>query len=121
MKKNFIKCCGITNKCEKLDSQGSKLSKSQGSGESGTKSRKDKGDKHGNEEKDDKPHGSESKTGGKVASQEQIQESLHCSSCLAGSSAAGSSQEDMGKVPHSHWSNKKSKKCSKKLHKKLCH
>ena len=121
MKKHFLKCHGITNVCEKPDSQGSKLSKLHGSGESGTKSKKDKGDKCSDEEKGNKPHGSESKPDGKVASQDEVQESLHHSSCLAGSSTAGGSQKDVGKVPHRHWSHKKSKKCGKKSHKKSCH
>ena len=71
------------------------------------KDKKDKGDKCGNEEKGDKPHGLESKSGSKTASQEQVQESLHHSQCLAGSSTEGSH----------HKSHKKSKKHGKKLHK----
>ena len=121
MKKHFLKCCGIIDVCEKPDSQGNKMSKSQGSGESSSKSKKVKGDKHGDEEKGDKLHGSESKAGGKVASQEQVQESPHCSLCLAGSSTAAGSQGDMGKAPHNHQSHKKLKKHGKKSHKKSCH
>ena len=118
MKKDFLKCHGITDACEKPDLQDNKSLKSKGSGESGSKSKKDKGDKCSDKEKDDKSRKLESKTGGKVASQEQVQESQHHSSHLAGSSTAGGSQGDMGKAPHSHWSHKKSKKCGKKLHKK---
>ena len=71
MKKHFLKCSGIKDACKKTNSQGSKLPKSQGGGEPSSKSKKDRGDKHGNEEKDDKLHGWESKSGGKTASQEQ--------------------------------------------------
>ena len=107
MKKHFLKCCGIKGACEKTDSQGSKSSKSHGSGESSSKPKKDKGDKHGDEEKGDKPCGSESKSGSKTASQEQVLESLHHSKCLAGSSTEGSHDK----------SHKKSKKCGQKSHK----
>ena len=96
MKKHFLKCHGI---------------KLQGSGEPSSKSKKDKGDKHSDEEKGNNPCGLESKSGCKMTSQEQAQESLHCSKHLAGSSVAGSS----------HQSHRKSKKCSKKLHKKSHH
>ena len=63
----------------------------------------------------------ESKTDGKAASQGELQESPHQSSCLARSSIAGSSQEDVGKAPHTHQSHKKSKKHGKSLHKKSHH
>ena len=92
-----------------------------GSGESGTKSRKDKGDKHGDKEKGNRPCGSDSKTDSKGASQEEIQKSLHHSSCLAVSSTVSGSQEDVGKAPRSHQSHKKSKKHGKSSHKKSHH
>ena len=122
MKKHFLKCCGISDACPKPDSQGSasdgcqlgsKPLKSHHSGESESKSKKHKGDK---------THGSkESKTEGKVASQDELLESLHWSSCLARASMAGGSQEDVGKVPHTHQSHKKLKKHGKSLHKKSHH
>ena len=87
MKKHFLKCCGFTDAWKEPDSQssidggdqlGSKPSKSHCSGESGSKSKKDKGDWCGNEEKGDKMHESkESKTDGKVASQDDLLESPH--------------------------------------------
>ena len=66
-------------------------------------------------------HELKSKTDGKVASQDELQESPCQSSCFAGSSTAGSSQEVVGKAPHTHLSHKKLKKHGKSLHKKLCH
>ena len=97
MKKHFLKCGGIKDTCEKMDSQGSKLSKPHGSGKSSSKPKKDKKDKKdkddkcGEKEKDDKPCRSESKSGNKAASQEQVLESLHhCSLCIAESTAEGS-------------------------------
>ena len=131
MKKHFLKCHGITDMHLKADSQGStgdggqlgtKPSKSHCSGESGSKSKKDKGDQHRDKEKGDKMHGSkESKTDGKVASQDELQGSPCWGSHHARSSTAGRSQEDAGKALHTHQSHKKSKKHSKSSHKKSCH
>ena len=128
MKKHFLKCCGISDACEKPDSQGStsdggqsggKPSKTHHSGYSGPKDKKDKGDLCGNEEKSDKRHGlKESKTDDKAASQDDSQDSPHQSTCLAGLSATGGSQEDVDRVLCTHWSHKKVKKCGKSLHKK---
>ena len=89
MKKHFLKCHGIKDTHEKMDLQGSKSSKSHGSGESSSKPKKDKGDKCSKQEKGDKPCGSESKSGSKTTSQEQVLESLHHSQCIAGSSPEG--------------------------------
>ena len=110
MKKDFLKCCGIKDACKKTDLQGSKLSKSHGSGKSSSKpkkDKKDKGDKCGKEEKGDKLCRLESKSSSKMASQEQVLESPHCSLHTAGSSAEGGH----------HKSHKKSKKHGKKSHK----
>ena len=113
MKKHFLKCAGTKDAREKMDSEGSKSSKSHGSGKSSSKPKKDKKDKKDKDgkrskKKDTKPHGSESKSGNKAASQEQVLESLHCSSkCIADLSAEGGH----------HKSHKKSKKCGKKSHK----
>ena len=74
------------------------------------------------EEMSDKTHGSkESKTESKAAFLGGLQESLHLSMCIARSSAAGGSQKDVGKVPCTHRSHKKSKKHGKSSYKKLCH
>ena len=81
MKKHFLKCHGIKDMCEQMDSQGSKSSKPHGSGKSSSKPKKDKGDKCGKEEKGDKPHRLESKSGNKAASQVQVLESLHHCKC----------------------------------------
>ena len=130
MKKHFLKCRSITDGCNKPDSQGStsdggqlgsKSLKSHHSGNSGSKAKEDKDDRCGNEEKGDRTHGSKSKTDGKVTSQDDLQESPHRSMHIARSSAAGRSQEDMGKVPHTHQSHKKLKKHGKSSHKKLHH
>ena len=98
---------------EKTDSLGSKSSKSHGSGKSSSKpkkdkDKKDKGDKRGEEEKGDKLCRSESKSGSKTASQEQVLQSPHHSQRIAGSSSEGG---------HHHKSHKKSKKHGKKSHK----
>ena len=131
MKKHFLKCHSITDAHEKPDSQGStsdggqsgnKPSKSHCNGEPSSKSKMDKGDQCGNEEKGDKAHRSkESKTDGKVAPQDGLQESPCQSIHIARSSSAGGSQEDVGKALHTHLSHKKLTKCSMSSHKKLCH
>ena len=131
MKKHFLKYCGIADVCKKPDSQGSasngsplgsKSSKSHSSGESSSKSKKDKDPQCGDDKKGDKMCTlKETKTDGKAASRDEVQESLHRSSYLAGSSTAGGSQENMGKAPFSHQNHKKSKKCGKKSHKKSPH
>ena len=109
MKKHILKCPSIKDACEQMDSQCSKWSKPHGSGGSSIKpkqDKKDKEDKCGKKEKDDKPHRSESKSGNKATSQEQVLESLCChSKCIAESGTEGSH----------HKSHKKSKKHSKKL------
>ena len=56
-----------------------------------------------------------------MASKEQVQESPCHSLHLAGSSTAGGSQGDVGKVPCNHQRHKKLKKHGKKSHKKLHH
>ena len=79
MKKHFLKCHGIKDAHKQMGSQGSNSSKPHGSGESSSKPKKDKGDKHSKEEKRDKPCRSESKSGNKATSQEEVLESLHYS------------------------------------------
>ena len=114
MKKHFPKCGSLKEVREKMDSKGSKSSKPHGGDRSGSnpkqdkKDKKDKDDKHGM--KDDKPCRSESKSGNKATSQEQVLDSLHHSlQCIAESTSGGSHH-------------KKSKKHGKKkLHKKSHH
>ena len=112
MKKHFSKCGGLKEVQEKTDLKGSKSSKPHGSDKSGSKPKKDKykkdrGDKHG--KKDNKLCGSESKSGNKATSQEQVLESLHCSKCIAESTSGGG---------HHKKSKKHGKKKSHKSHKK---
>ena len=117
MKKHFLKCDGLKDVCKKMDSKGSKSSKSHGEGKPNGKPKKDNKDKKDKDDKcgkkDDKPCRSESKSSNKAASQKQVLESLHCSQCIAESTAGGGH----------HKSHKKLRKCSKKLHKshkKMC-
>ena len=116
MKKHFPKCGGLKEVCEKADSKGRKSSKPHGSDKSGRKPKKgkkdeeDKDDKHG--EKDDKPSRSDSKSGNKATSQEQVLESLCHILRITGSTSGGGHH-------------KKSKKCGKKKshkksHQKMC-
>ena len=110
MKKHFLKCGGLKEVREKVDSKGSKSSKPHGGDKCSSKPKKGQKNKEGKDDKcgkkDDKPHRSDSKFGNKAASQEQVLESLHCSRCIAESSSGGGHH-------------KKSKKCDKKkLHKK---
>ena len=77
MKKHFWKCCGIKDAhVGRWIHREASLSKSHGSGESSNnpkKDKKDKGSKCGDEEKGDKPHGSDSKSSSQTTSQEQVQ------------------------------------------------
>ena len=119
--KHFLKCHSITDAHKKPDLQGSKSSKLQGSGESGTKSKKDKGDKCMVMRRKVTSHVGQSP---KLVAKRPLRsrsKRVHIVVCALLGPAAGSSQEDVGKAPHSHQSHKKSKKHGKKSHKKSCH
>ena len=125
--KHFLKCCSIADVHKKPDLQGSisdgslsssKSSKLHSSGRSSSKSKKDKDNRCGDDKKGNKTHKSkskESKTDGKAASQDEFQESLHHSSCLARAGTSGGCQEDVGKAPCTHWSHKKFKEVWQEL------
>ena len=104
MKKHFPKCDGPKEACKKVHSKGAKSSGPQGSHKSSHKPKKGKKDKADKDAKhsmeDDKLCGSESKSGDKAASQEQVLDSLHQSRCIAESTTRGGHH-------------KKSKKCGK--------
>ena len=110
MKKHFLKCCSIKDACKKTDSQGSK-SKSAGQWRSLAASprRTRVTSAVVMRRKATSQVGQSPKLVAKQPLKEQVQESLHHSKCLAGSSSEGGH----------HWSHKKSKKHSKKSHKKL--